>query len=60
MIEMEKAFEEKMRVEQELAASEAPERLVALQAMKKRFYDDLHHRMEVFFTSHTSPDLPPV
>jgi len=59
MIEMEKAFEEKMRVEQELAASEAPERLVALQAMKKRFYDDLHHRMEIFFASHTSPDLPP-
>lgn len=51
MIEMEKAFEEKMRFEQEAAAHAGPERLIALEAMKKSFYDDLHRRMEVFFTS---------
>jgi hypothetical protein len=51
MIDMEKAFEEKMRFEQEAAAHAGPERLVALEAMKKSFYDDLHRRMEVFFTS---------
>lgn len=51
MIEMEKAFEEKMRFEQEAAAHSGPERLAALEAMKKSFYDDLHRRMEVFFTS---------
>lgn len=51
MIDMEKAFEEKMRFEQEAAAHAGPERLAALEAMKKNFYDDLHRRMEVFFTS---------
>ena len=51
MIEMEKAFEEKMRFEQEAAAFGGPERIAALEAMKKSFYDDLHRRMEVFFTS---------
>ncbi|MGB6221608.1 DUF4407 domain-containing protein [Haloferula sp.] len=51
MIDMEKAFEEKMRFEQEAAAHAGPERLAALEAMKKSFYDDLHRRMEVFFTS---------
>lgn len=51
MIDMEKAFEEKMRFEQEAAAHAGPERLIALEAMKKSFYDDLHRRMEVFFTS---------
>ncbi|MFT6862108.1 MAG: hypothetical protein ACJAVK_000663 [Akkermansiaceae bacterium] len=55
MIEMEKAFEERMRSEQELAAEAGPERLVALEAMKKKFYDDLHHRMEVFFTPQPTP-----
>jgi len=49
MIEMEKAFEERMRSEQELAAQAGPERLAALEAMKKKFYDDLHRRMEIFF-----------
>ncbi|MEP4076527.1 DUF4407 domain-containing protein [Haloferula sp.] len=51
MIDMEKAFEEKMRIEQEAAAHAGPERIAALEAMKKSFYDDLHRRMEVFFTS---------
>jgi hypothetical protein len=52
MIEMEKAFEERMRIEAEQASKGGPERLAALDAMKKKFYDDLHHRMEVFFTTH--------
>jgi len=51
MIDMEKAFEEKMRIEQDAAANAGPERIAALEAMKKSFYDDLHRRMEVFFTS---------
>ncbi|MFC7335767.1 DUF4407 domain-containing protein [Haloferula chungangensis] len=51
MIEMEKAFEEKMRFEQAAAIHAGPERIAALEAMKKSFYDDLHRRMEVFFTS---------
>lgn len=51
MIEMEKAFEEKMRSEQLIAEEAGPERLATLEVMKKRFYDDLHHRMEVFFTA---------
>jgi len=59
MIEMEKAFEERMRSEQELAAEAGPERLVALEAMKKKFYDDLHHRMEVFFTPQPTPASNP-
>ena len=50
MIDMEKAFEERMRTEQLIAEEAGPERLATLEVMKKRFYDDLHHRMEVFFT----------
>lgn len=58
MIEMEKAFEERMRTEQEQAEKAGPERLAALEAMKTRFYDDLHHRMEVFFKGQTTAEQP--
>jgi len=51
LIEMERSFAEQMRLEQEAHAHAGPEKLAALEAMKKRFYDDLHRRMEVFFTS---------
>ncbi|MEM1084205.1 MAG: DUF4407 domain-containing protein [Verrucomicrobiota bacterium] len=51
MMEMEKAFEERMRIEQETAANSGPERLAALESMKKQFYEDLHRRMEIFFAS---------
>ena len=56
MIEMEKAFEEKMRAEQEMAANAGPERIAALEAMKTSFYEDLHRRMKIFFAGHTSAE----
>lgn len=49
LVEMEKAFAVKMSLEQEAATNAGPEKIAALEAMKKRFYDDLHHRMETFF-----------
>jgi hypothetical protein len=32
----------------------SPEQLAALEAMKKRFYDDLAHRMQSFFQPQVS------
>lgn len=49
LIEMEKSFAEKVRLEEEHARMGGPESLAALEAMKRRFYDELHHRMETFF-----------
>ncbi|MBB5351235.1 cell division protein FtsL [Haloferula luteola] len=49
LIEMERSFAERMKLEQEAHAHAGPEKLAALDAMKKRFYDDLHRRMEIFF-----------
>lgn len=49
LIQMEKSFAEKMRLEQEEAFHAGPEKLAALEAIKKRFYEDMQHRMEVFF-----------
>ncbi len=49
LIEMEKSFAEKIRMEQDEAFHAGPEKLAALEAIKKRFYEDMQHRMEVFF-----------
>jgi hypothetical protein len=49
LIDMEKAFQERMRLEQSAAMYNAPEKMAVLEMMKKRFYDDMHHRMERFF-----------
>ncbi|HEX4085860.1 MAG TPA: DUF4407 domain-containing protein [Chthoniobacteraceae bacterium] len=49
LIEMEKAFAEKIRMEQESGYAKTPESRAALDAMKMRFYDDLQRRMETFF-----------
>ncbi|MEI6073494.1 MAG: hypothetical protein WCS31_17040 [Verrucomicrobiae bacterium] len=49
LIEMGKAFAEKIRMEEVTAHAKTPETIVVLEAMKKRFYDDLHRRMETFF-----------
>ena len=49
LIEMEKAFAEKIRMEEATAHAKTPESIAVLQAMKMRFYDDLHSRMETFF-----------
>ena len=51
LIEMERSFAEKMRVEEELVGMGESDKRAALEAIKKRFYDDLHNRMEVFFSS---------
>jgi hypothetical protein len=54
LLEMEKAFEERMRVEREAMAKDslhgrAAERLAMLEEMAQTFYADLRHRMESFF-----------
>jgi hypothetical protein len=49
LIELEKAFHEKLVLEQTAAEGASPEKNAALEMMKKRFYDDLHLRMERFF-----------
>jgi len=49
LIDLEKAFHEKLQLEQQNAQNAAPEKLAVLEMMKKRFYEDMHHRMELFF-----------
>jgi hypothetical protein len=49
LIEMEKSFAAKIRMEQDEASHAGPEKIAALEAIKKRFYEDMQHRMEVFF-----------
>lgn len=49
LIEMERAFAEKMRMEEASAQAKTPESLAMLESMKKRFYEDLYRRMETFF-----------
>ena len=54
LLSLEKAFEEKVRIERELIAAEkasdrAAERIRMLEEMVQRFYTDLRQRMETFF-----------
>jgi len=51
LTEMEKAFAEKMKHEEQSIGMAEGDKRAALEAIKKRFYDDLHHRMEIFFTT---------
>jgi hypothetical protein len=51
LIEMEKSFAEKMKLEEESVSGAESDKRAVLEAIKKRFYDDLHNRMEIFFTS---------
>jgi len=51
LIDMERSFAEKMRIEQEAAQNAGPEKLAALELIKRRFYEDMQHRMEVFFAT---------
>ena len=51
LIAMERSFAEQLRIEQEASANGGPEKAAALEAMKQRFYEDLHRRMEVFFSN---------
>lgn len=50
LIGMEKAFAEKIRIEQDEASHADPAKLAALESIKRRFYEDMQHRMEVFFS----------
>jgi hypothetical protein len=55
LIAMERSFAEQLRIEQEASVNAGPEKAAALEDMKQRFYQDLHQRMEVFFTNrHTT------
>ncbi len=57
LIDMERSFAEKMKFEEQSIGVAESEKRAAHEAMKKRFYDDLHHRMEVFFTiGHAQPE----
>lgn len=51
LIEMEKAFAAKMKLEEQVLGFDESDKRAAFEAIKKRFYDDLHHRMEIFFTT---------
>lgn len=51
LIEMERSFAEKMRLEEEHIMHNETDKRAALENIKKRFYDDLNHRMETFFTT---------
>jgi hypothetical protein len=51
LIDMERAFAEKIRMEQESGLAKTPQSLAALEAIKNRFYEDLHRRMETFFAT---------
>ena len=56
LVEMEKAFAEKMRFEEQHVGVAEGDKRAAFEAIKRRFYDDLHHRMEVFFTTRHAPE----
>jgi hypothetical protein len=54
LIELEKSFHERVLLEQRELGTSAPEKVAFLESMKKRFYEDLHHRMEQFFEARHS------
>lgn len=49
LIEMERSFAEKMKLEEQTIGIADGHKREALEAIKQRFYADLNHRMEVFF-----------
>lgn len=51
LIAMERSFAEQMKLEKEAHAASGPEKIAMLDQMKKKFYDDLHQRMEDFFSA---------
>ncbi len=56
LVEMEKSFAEKMKLEEQTIGVAESDKRAALEAIKKRFYSDLNHRMEVFFTTRHAPE----
>ncbi len=51
LVEMEKSFAAKMILEEQSIGMAESDKRAAFEAIKRRFYDDLHHRMEIFFTT---------
>ncbi|MBN8458850.1 MAG: DUF4407 domain-containing protein [Verrucomicrobia bacterium] len=51
LVEMERSFAEKMKLEEQLIGVAESDKRAAHEAIKRRFYEDLHHRMEVFFST---------
>jgi hypothetical protein len=49
LIELEKAFHERLLVAQDATQDQTPEKIAVIEMMKKSFYAGLHHRMEQFF-----------
>ena len=49
LIELERAFGERMKTEEANVGFDDGDKRKALATMRQRFYDDLHHRMESFF-----------
>jgi len=49
LVEMERSFADKMRAEEEHVSQNDNDKRAAIDAIKQRFYEDLHHRMELFF-----------
>ena len=50
LIDLERSFSEQMKAQEEHIAYDDGDKRKALTTMRQRFYDDLHHRMETFFT----------
>jgi hypothetical protein len=48
LMEMERSFSEKMRAEEEHVGHHDTDKRAVIDTIKKRFYDDLHQRMEQF------------
>lgn len=51
LVEMEKSFAEKMKLEEQSVGMAESDKRAALEAIKRRFYQDLNHRMEIFFNT---------
>ena len=51
LVEMEKAFAAKMKIEEQSIGLAEGEKLAAFEAIKKCFYEDLQRRMQLFFTN---------
>jgi hypothetical protein len=56
IIELEKSFHEKLRLEELAAQQAAPEKQAILEAIKKQFYDDMQLRMTQFFSQNRSSE----
>ena len=51
LVEMEKSFAAKMKIEEQSIGLAEGEKLAAFEAIKKCFYEDLQNRMQIFFTT---------